>query len=101
MKAIPFPQIVGPSYTLNSVNAECQRCVNMFVERIESNEGKNVYWLRPTPGLELFLTLPDSPIMRMIYTSVGRAFAITKNTLYEIYTDGTYTSRYSFSYSND
>jgi hypothetical protein len=64
MNRVPFSGILGPTYTLESLNAECQRCVNMLPERVESSNGKDAFWLKPTPGLELFCALPTGPVRR-------------------------------------
>lgn len=49
-----FPGFIGPAYTLKTVNADCQRCVNLYPEINEMGKGKEaeVAWLRSTPGLE-------------------------------------------------
>ena len=54
-----FPGFIGPSYTLQSVNVDCQRCVNLFPEVNELGTGKEkeVAALVPTPGKTLLLTL--------------------------------------------
>jgi hypothetical protein len=46
-----YPQLVGPSYTSSSPNADVERSVNLFPEAIESGNGKNQYVLLGTPGL--------------------------------------------------
>ncbi len=93
MNKVPFPQIVGPTYTLVSPNAECQRCVNMLVAAIESGDGANQYWLKPTNGLEQAYDLGIGPIKRLYTASNGRVYALAADTLYELFIDGTTTLR--------
>jgi hypothetical protein len=93
MNRVPFSGILGPTYTLESLNAECQRCVNMLPERVESSNGKDAFWLKPTPGLELFCALPTGPVRRLLKAANGRVFAVANRFLYELVADGTYTLR--------
>jgi len=81
-----FSGFVGPSYTLDSVNVDCQRCVNLYPGLIESGTGKGGqrYYLRPTPGLRKILEVGDGPI-RLIHTdSIGRVFVVSGNQLFQI-----------------
>ena len=88
MNKVPFLDIVGPTYTLASLNAECQRCVNLYVEQIESGKGKNQYYLKPTPGLDSFIDLSDYPVKRLYTASNNKVYAIGGNKLYELFIDG-------------
>lgn len=49
--------------------------MNWYPETIESNEGKTVTALYSTPGLSLFVTLPDTPVRGQILAG-GRSFAV-------------------------
>ncbi len=49
-----FPGFVGPSYLSQSPNAECEDTINLFLERIETDEGKNAYVMYKRPGYRLF-----------------------------------------------
>lgn len=89
MNKIPYLDIIGPTYTLSSVNAECQRCVNMYIETIESGKGKNKYWLKPTPGLTEFINLDDVPVKKLYTASNNKVYAVSGDKLYEIFIDGT------------
>lgn len=42
---------VGPGYTPHSINADSQRTVNLYPEKVESGIGKNSFTLIGTPGL--------------------------------------------------
>lgn len=68
MKSVPFKEIVGPTYTMASLNAECQRCMNLQPEIIESGAGVNTYYLRETPGLLAYYT----PNLTTFPTLVGK-----------------------------
>lgn len=75
---------IDGAYELDSVNVESQRCVNMYVEAIESGRGKGGQdrYLRPTPGLDSILEIGDGPI-RMVYTdSINRLLVVSGDTLY-------------------
>lgn len=81
-----FPGFIGPSYTLQSVNVDCQRCVNLFPEVNALGTGKEheVAALVPTPGLRLLLTLTDSPMRGMWNASNGTLFVVAGATLYSV-----------------
>ena len=62
-----FTGFIGPSYTLGSVNIDCQRCVNLYPELNEVGTGKEqeIASLVGTPGLETLVTLGAGPIRGM------------------------------------
>lgn len=80
-----FPAFVGPSYTLSSVNADCQRAVNLFPEVDELGTGKDqeIARLVSTPGLRLICTSPG-PSRGMFQSSKGRTFFVSGNGFYEL-----------------
>lgn len=81
-----FQGFIGPSYTLQSVNVDCQRCINFYLEMDEErtgNEGET-YSLVSTPGLRLLVTLPNSPVRGIYCDSTGQLWAVGGNTLYKI-----------------
>lgn len=81
-----FPGFIGPSYTLQSVNVDCQRSVNLLPEVNELGTGKEreVAALVPTPGLRRLLTLPASPVRGLWRASNDQLFAVAGNKLYRI-----------------
>lgn len=81
-----FPGFIGPSYTLQSVNVDCQRCVNLFPEINALGTGKEreVAALVPTPGLSLLLTLSGGTTRGGWSASNGQFFAVGGNKLYRI-----------------
>lgn len=87
---------VGPTYEMDAVSFDCQRCVNMYPIVSEVGTSKTTVALRSVPGYALFSTLGGGPIRGAKSTSRGRAFVVSGDTLYEVYTDGTSTSRGRF-----
>lgn len=84
--------LVGGSYNLRSLPFNAQRSINLFPVMDESGGGKEVSALYGTPGLSAFVTLPDSPIRAVFYSSGKmRAFAVAGEGLYEIFSGGTYS----------
>lgn len=85
-----FPGFIGPTYTLQSVNVDCQRCVNWYPEMNDLGTGKEkeVAFLAPTPGLRLFATLGESPVRGIWQTSKGTVFAVGGSQLYMVTSDG-------------
>lgn len=81
-----FPGFIGPSYTLQSVNVDCQRCVNLFPELNALGTGKEreIAFLAPTPGLKLLVNLPAGPVRGIWSASNGSVFAAAGNALYSI-----------------
>lgn len=81
-----FPGFIGPSYVSQSVNVDCQRCVNLYPEMNDLGTGKGgeVASLVSTPGLRLLLTLTDGPVRGLHTASNGQLFAVAANKLYRI-----------------
>lgn len=54
--------LVGPSYTSQSLNADCQRTVNLYPEVVESGTGNSNIVLYPSPGTKEFVEIvPPAP----------------------------------------
>jgi hypothetical protein len=83
--------LVGPSYTSQSINADCQRTMNFYPESIESGMGKSAMALYPTPGLTIFATLVKP--VRGALSINGRAFFAAGNSLWEVTSTGTAANR--------
>lgn len=81
-----FPGFIGPSYTLQSVNVDAQRCVNLYPEMDEAGEGNEgeVMSLVGTPGLRLLATLPTGPVRGAFTDSRGQLWAVGGNVLYSV-----------------
>jgi len=85
-----YPFFVGPSYTSQSRIAACDRCVNLYPEKIEAPGGKAEWVLYPAPGFELFATLPAGPVRGFLYVN-GIHYAVGGDRLYSISSTGTVT----------
>lgn len=85
-------EFVGPSYKYRSTNFDNQRSINLYPASSEVGNSKGPYILCPTPGRAIFATLPVQSI-RGSHDTKDRAFVVSYDTLYEIFSDGTYTSR--------
>lgn len=81
-----FPALVGPSYQLQSVTADNQATVNLFVEINQLGTGKNgePALLVETPGLLTLLTLPTSPVRGIYTASNDEVYAVGGNKLYSL-----------------
>lgn len=92
-------QLIGPSYSSQSLLADCQRTVNLYPEAIESQAGKSAFALYPTPGKKLFATLPGMTQVRgfCYVQSQNRLFAVGESvagqTLFEVSSAGVATNR--------
>ena len=85
---IPF---VGPTYQMDAVSFDNQRCVNFYPIASETGTSKSVTALRSVPGYELFCELGGGPIRGGIATSDGRCFFVSGSGFYEVFSDGTNT----------
>jgi hypothetical protein len=87
-----LPQVVGPSGTVYSRNADAERTINWFVENPDGGAmGKNQQgMLVPRPGLRPFATLAAGPV-RCLFEINGRTFAVGGNSFEEVFASGTTT----------
>lgn len=84
-----IPQVIGPSGTVYSRNADAERTINWFVETPDGGAlHKNQQGLLvPRPGLSPFATLSAGPV-RGIFSQDGRVFAVGGAYLHEVYASG-------------
>ena len=82
--------IVGSTYEMDARSFDVQRCINLYPITTEVNDSKSVSALRGTPGLSTFATAGDGPHRGSI-TAQGRAFVISGDGFYEVFSDGTTT----------
>lgn len=82
-------RFTGPSYSLATRKADCQRSINVYVKRIESGAGKEDYILEDVPGLVEFTDLSDGPVRGMFTTTQGQSYAFTTNKVFRLSSDGT------------
>jgi hypothetical protein len=90
----PFTGFLGGTYQGRATQADAERSINFYPERVESRGGaaKSEWVLLSKPGFKVFSTLPASPVTAL-YSLNGRAFAVAGGTLYELASTGTATSR--------
>ncbi len=81
---------IGPSYALADRKSACQRSINLYMSQVEGLGEDRPVVLRSSPGLAVYLTMPD-PI-RGTYDADGRWFVVAGSKLYEV-VDGVATSR--------
>jgi hypothetical protein len=79
----------GGAYESESAHADKQECINLYPERDESGAGKSPVRLMATPGLVEFGELDDAPL-RGLFTGEDRCFAAAGETLYEVFSDGSF-----------
>ena len=81
-----FPGFVGPSYGLQSVSADCQRCVNLFpqLSEIGASEAGEMGALFRTPGLTLLATIGTGPIRGLYTASNGTLYCVSGSGLYQV-----------------
>lgn len=84
----PF-NFCGPSYASQSPNLAALLTMNWFPESSEG-QGQSPIALYPTPGLEVFCDLANTPIRGEI-TVNDRTFVVAGSRFYEIFSDGTFT----------
>lgn len=58
---VAFPQLLGPGYTLFSKKAESQLSINCWREQVQSGQGVSAFTMYRSPGLEVFLEVPNAP----------------------------------------
>jgi hypothetical protein len=83
---------VGPTYRSQSLNADCQTTMNLYVEAIESQVGKGPMAMYATPGKNLVYNLGGAP-MRGIKTLRARTFSVAGTALWELLAGGGQTQR--------
>lgn len=82
-----YEGFIGGAYLLQSIAANCQRCVNLYPQQDESGLGKNRAILLSTPGLTRLLDVSatnPNPVRCSYTTSKGRLFQVIGSTLYEL-----------------
>lgn len=81
-----FQGFVGPSYTLSSVNYDCQRSVNLYpeIDELQTGKDKEVAALIGTPGLTKLATIGSGPIRGMWFSTTGVLYVVSGGTLYSV-----------------
>ena len=83
-----FPGFIGGTYQLQSVNADCQRCVNLFPQANEARTGPEgeIGVLIRTPGLTQLGTIGIGPIRGLYTASNGNLYCVSGSGLYQVST---------------
>lgn len=90
--------LVGSSYRERSLPFQAQRSINLYP--VVDEQGSEVLALYGTPGKELFCSIGAGSIRGGFSAANGRAFFVSGSQLFEIYTDGTSTTRGSLAGSS-
>lgn len=95
-----FKGFIGPSYTLQSVNVDCQRSVNLYPEINESGTGKEgeVMYLAGTPGTKTLISVGEGPIRCVHVTPSGIILVVSRNKLFKVSYDPVSGQWSSFEY---
>ena len=88
---MPEIDFCGPAYRLETPNASCDVCRNLYPEKIEKGPRAGKFRLRNIPGLPLFATLPTKPV-RALWTNPTSCFAVAGGTLYQIFADASFAA---------
>ena len=85
---------IGPAYQTRGLTADCQRTVNLYLEKTESNNDASPgqpWAMYLTPGKQLLVTLDDAPVSCVVPSNsafyaagVNLFYAIGGSTLYAI-----------------
>lgn len=82
---MPRFNLCGPAYRSQSISADCQVLMNMYLESIESGSGKSAAALYRTPGLKLVYNLGAMGFRgNGLLTILGRTFAVTGTAFNEL-----------------
>ena len=84
--------LAGPSNRLRSPNVNLERSVNCYAEITGPGTPKVNPSLVKRPGLTLRYTLGTNKSVRGLFQQDGRAFAVSGDTFFELFADGTATS---------
>lgn len=81
-----FPGFIGATYQSRSIKADCERCLNLYPELIESRNAPNgeIGYLPQVPGLRRLATIGPGPIRGVYTTPTGRLAVVSGNKLYSV-----------------
>src|SRR5262245_52805123 len=82
---------VGPSGQVRSPALSSERTINLYLEELPNQRG--TYTLMSMPGLRPVTLLPSAPVRALYQSSIGRTFAVTSTTLFELFAGGTFLAR--------
>lgn len=88
-----YPQFIGPYYTSFASKAESESCKNLYLELIESGQGRNQFAMYRSPGLRTFAHNfnPSKLVCRGLFVDPtnNHLFVIEDDTMSDILADGT------------
>jgi hypothetical protein len=73
-----YPSFVGPSYTSQSPIADCEKLVNLYVERVEAPGGKCSGSYCRLPAFRCSARLVCPAAGRGLFHVNGRSFAVSR-----------------------
>lgn len=81
-----FPGLVGPTYAIQSVNIDCQRCVNLYpqLNELRTQPNGEIGALISVPGKRLFASVGDGPIRGMLATASGSLVVVSGASVYRV-----------------
>ena len=90
---VRFRGFIGGSYQLQSLSADCQRCVNLFpqVNEIRTAADGEIGMLVRSPGLTQLGTIGLGPIRGLYTASNGNLYCVSGSGLYKVSTSWTGT----------
>lgn len=78
--------LCGPAYRSQSVSADCQSLINLYLENLESGMGKSTAALYRTPGLKLLYNVgPTGFRGNGLITAQGRTFGVAGTQFIELF----------------
>lgn len=87
------PGFVGPTYNLDALTFDAQRCINLYPIASETGTSKSPAALTSCPGYSLYATAGGGPIRGQKTVASGRGFVVSGQDLFELNTNGTVTNR--------
>ena len=87
----PLKGFCGPTGVERSPFVACDRLINFYLQ--EASNQKGVYSLLSMPGLRPVATLPSGPVRGLYISTVGRVFAATSTSLYEVFAGWSFLAR--------
>lgn len=87
-----WPGFIGGSGVRQSLIFDCEETINLYVERLESDQQENAAALFPTPGFTAWATVADVGSRAALFAN-GRFFMVIGAGFYEFDQNGTATKR--------